>query len=167
MEIDVYKKIRTDSKHQIDLSDPYKLRKLVKDLQDVLETGFLVDHNSLQRFSCYEKTRPNPFGYDLKKGEKLKNKKSFYRKNYLCHKLIRIRKELTFVKRNNKSYRELTLREKEIIQLLVNGCNNPEIAEKLYISRYTVEQHRKNINYKLKIKSFSSLLHYSYAFDLY
>lgn len=166
MELDILDKIKNDSKHQIVLSDPYKLKKLVGELEEAFVTGPSIDYNSLQRFNCYNKNKYNPFGYDQRKGKKLKNKRSFYRRNCLRHKLIRIRKEFNFVKRNIVYYQELTLREKEIIQLLANGNNNPEIAERLFISRCTVEQHRKHINHKLKIRSFPHLMDYCYAFDL-
>ena len=149
------------------LSDPYKLKKLVGKMQQALDTGPYIDFNSLQRFSYSNNNRYNPFGYDIKKGKKKKYKKLLYTSNCLRHKLIRIQKEFKFVKKNLNNYQELTLREKEIIQLLASGYNNPQIAEHLYISRCTVEQHRKNINFKLKIKSFPNLVHFSYAFDLF
>jgi len=148
------------------LSDPYRLKKLVRELEEAFVTGPTIDYNSLQRFTYNNKNKYNPFGYDLRKGEKLKNRSSFYRRNRLRHKLIRIRKEFNFVKNNIVSYQELTLREKEIIQLLAKGNNNPEIAERLFISRCTVEQHRKHINHKLKIRSFPHLMDYCYAFNL-
>jgi len=103
---------------------------------------------------------------DIEKGEKLKALNLNYRRNRLYHKFIRIKKELDFINKNIKNFRAITPREKEIIRLLSNGFNNCEIAEQLFISRYTVEQHRKNINRKLKIKSFPQLILYSYAFDL-
>ncbi|MBC3759869.1 response regulator transcription factor [Hyunsoonleella sp. SJ7] len=45
----------------------------------------------------------------------------------------------------------ITRREKEIIAELIEGLNVPEIAEKLFISAYTVETHKKNIFKKLNI----------------
>ncbi len=63
-------------------------------------------------------------------------------------------------------FKSLTLREKEIIQLLSKGDSNPEIANKLYISRRTVEQHRKNINRKLDVHRLPQVITFAYAFDL-
>lgn len=46
---------------------------------------------------------------------------------------------------------KITRREKEIILELLQGNNVPQIAEKLFISTYTVETHKKNIFKKLNI----------------
>lgn len=47
----------------------------------------------------------------------------------------------------------LTNREAEILQLLKNGFTNQQIADKLFLSIYTIETHRKNIMQKLGLKS--------------
>ena len=104
--------------------------------------------------------------FDSRNIDKLQKTNFKYRRNRLFHKFIRIKKELDFINKNIKNFRAITPREKEVIRLLANGNNNSEIAEQLFISRFTVEQHRKNINRKLKIKSFPHLILYSYAFDL-
>ncbi len=56
---------------------------------------------------------------------------------------------------------ELSLREKEVLQLVALGNSNKEIAEKLFISIHTVISHRKNITEKLGIKSISGLTVYA------
>ena len=48
---------------------------------------------------------------------------------------------------------KLTQREKEIVKLLLDGLSSPEIAEKLFISHRTVENHRANIMNKLKVRN--------------
>ena len=53
----------------------------------------------------------------------------------------------------------LTRREKEILRLLNEGYNGPRIAEKLYLSQYTVETHRKNLMQKFNVHNLQSLLH--------
>ncbi len=45
----------------------------------------------------------------------------------------------------------LTLREKEILSLVAQGLSNREIAEQLFVSRYTVESHIKHIYRKLSV----------------
>lgn len=82
------------------------------------------------------------------------------------HKLNRIKKQEQFKQIHNKHFRDLTKREIEIVTLLANDFNNPQIAEMLFISRYTVEQHRKNINRKLDVNSLVQLYQYALAFDL-
>ncbi|RYY58029.1 MAG: response regulator transcription factor [Chitinophagaceae bacterium] len=52
----------------------------------------------------------------------------------------------------------LTRREKEILQLLHEGLNGPQIAAKLFISHYTVETHRKNLMQKLNASTTQALL---------
>lgn len=52
----------------------------------------------------------------------------------------------------------LTRREKELLSLLEEGLNGPQIAEKLYLSHYTVETHRKNLMQKLNVNSTQQLL---------
>lgn len=47
----------------------------------------------------------------------------------------------------------LTARELEVIQLILSGCSNKEVAAKLAISAETVKVHRRHINAKLNIKS--------------
>lgn len=52
----------------------------------------------------------------------------------------------------------LTRREKELLQLLKDGFNGPQIAEKLFLSHYTIETHRKNLMQKLNVNSLQLLL---------
>lgn len=52
----------------------------------------------------------------------------------------------------------LTRREKEILQLLAEGFNGPQIAEKLFLSPLTVETHRKNLLRKFNAHSVQLLL---------
>ncbi len=52
----------------------------------------------------------------------------------------------------------VTKREKEILQLLASGYNGPQIAEKLFLSPYTVETHRKNLLRKMNVSSLQMLL---------
>ena len=49
-------------------------------------------------------------------------------------------------------------REKEIIQLIAQEYTTDEIAEKLIISKHTIEAHRKNIFFKLQVKNIAGLI---------
>lgn len=55
----------------------------------------------------------------------------------------------------------LSLREIDVLQLIVKGITNKEIADKLNISLNTVLTHRKNITSKLGIKTVSGLTFYA------
>ena len=39
----------------------------------------------------------------------------------------------------------LTKREKEVLELIIEGYSTPQISEKLFIAPSTVESHRRNI----------------------
>jgi DNA-binding NarL/FixJ family response regulator len=53
---------------------------------------------------------------------------------------------------------KLTAREIELIQWLIQGHSAAQIAQKLFISTYTVETHRKNIYAKLNVHSLNELI---------
>ena len=55
----------------------------------------------------------------------------------------------------------LSSRETDVLQLIVKGITNKEIADKLNISLNTVLSHRKNITTKLGIKTVSGLTFYA------
>ena len=55
----------------------------------------------------------------------------------------------------------LSLREREIVKLIAEGKKNKEIADILYISIRTVENHRANIMKKLKLKNTPELVKYA------
>jgi DNA-binding NarL/FixJ family response regulator len=65
------------------------------------------------------------------------------------------------VKMTDASYDTLTRREQEIMVLLAQGLSNRQIAEKLFISPKTVENHRSNILRKLNIHSTIELVRYA------
>ncbi len=52
----------------------------------------------------------------------------------------------------------LTKREKEIVQLISKELTVSEIAEKLFISKLTVESHKKNIFLKLQVNTNAGLV---------
>lgn len=49
-------------------------------------------------------------------------------------------------------------REKEVLQLIVDGFTNPQIADKLFISLHTVDSHRKNLLAKFNVNNTASLI---------
>ena len=55
----------------------------------------------------------------------------------------------------------LTVREKEILQLVSLGMTNQQIAQKLFISSRTIDTHRTNIMHKLGIHDVAHLVRYA------
>ena len=53
---------------------------------------------------------------------------------------------------------KLTSREKQVLQLIVFGNNDKEIASQLYISPHTAMLHRKNLLKKMEVKNTASLV---------
>ncbi len=57
-----------------------------------------------------------------------------------------------------REFAKLTVREKEILKLIASGKTTSHIAEMLYLSKFTVENHRKNLLQKLKVKNVAELI---------
>ncbi|MFQ3579725.1 MAG: response regulator transcription factor [Bacteroidales bacterium] len=87
------------------------------------------------------------------------NDKNYYSEElfqFFTRQLIREEKE----KPNDTSI-EFTRREKEILQLLMEGLSNKEIADVLHISERTVVGHKSNLLSKTNCKSTIGLLSYA------
>ncbi|HBH48043.1 MAG TPA: DNA-binding response regulator [Bacteroidales bacterium] len=64
-------------------------------------------------------------------------------------------------KKSDGTIKKLTTREGEILKLVCQELSTPEIAEKLCISHFTVETHRKNILRKTHTKTIVGLIKYA------
>jgi DNA-binding NarL/FixJ family response regulator len=53
----------------------------------------------------------------------------------------------------------LTRRELDVVNLLVKGQKNSQIASALFISEYTVDNHLKSIYRKMSVKNRTSLVY--------
>jgi len=60
----------------------------------------------------------------------------------------------------------VTEREKEVLKLLGEGCQNKEIADLLYISVKTVEKHRANLMSKLDLHNAAALTAFAFEHGL-
>lgn len=71
----------------------------------------------------------------------------------------------SFLNKNDKSgsydHHQITDREQEILQLIVDGLTSKQIAEKLYISPRTVDTHRANLMEKLELNNIAELVRYA------
>lgn len=52
----------------------------------------------------------------------------------------------------------LTSREKEVLSLIAEGFTNAQIAEKIFVSPYTVDSHRKNLLTKFEVSNTAGLI---------
>lgn len=71
--------------------------------------------------------------------------------------------EKLFKKKGKNNTDVLSTREQEIVRLTILGFTNMQIAEKLFISAKTVENHKANIMQKLNLKSKAELIQYGIA----
>lgn len=68
---------------------------------------------------------------------------------------------------SNKPVQELSTREIEILEFLTEGLNNQDIANKLGLSRYTIEAHLRNIYSKLSVDSRSKAIKIANSMGLF
>jgi len=66
--------------------------------------------------------------------------------------------QVFFETQTSKTKTELTEREKEILQLIVQEKTTKEIAEQLFVSEKTVETHRASIMQKLEVKNIAGMV---------
>ena len=62
---------------------------------------------------------------------------------------------------------KLTLREREVLQLLLDESSNKQIGTSLNISTRTVETHRKNIMLKFEVKNNTGLIKKALSYQLF
>jgi DNA-binding NarL/FixJ family response regulator len=58
---------------------------------------------------------------------------------------------------------QLTKRELEVLELIAQELTNIEISEKLFISRRTVDTHRRNLLQKIGVKNSIGLIRFAYS----
>lgn len=66
--------------------------------------------------------------------------------------------ELTEIIRKGKQAEVLTGRERQVLNMIVAGKSNKEIAQELHISPKTVEKHRGSVMTKLEVHSVAQLM---------
>lgn len=65
---------------------------------------------------------------------------------------------------NKSDLNRLTPREKDILKMISEGCTSEEIAEKLFLSKRTIDSHRGHLIQKLNLKSLPELIKYAINF---
>tara|TARA_B100000768_G_scaffold167690_1_gene171980 strand:+ start:127 stop:777 length:651 start_codon:yes stop_codon:yes gene_type:complete len=92
--------------------------------------------------------------------------KSFDNKKYVNKRLIKNKERVHEEDSFTLKYK-LTLREREVLQLMLNEANNRQIGESLNISTRTVETHRKNIMLKLDVRNNIGLIKKALTYQLF
>lgn len=62
--------------------------------------------------------------------------------------------------------KNITEREMEVLQLIIKGFSNKEIADKLIVSKRTVDKHRSNLMKKLDAKNTADIVRIAYESKL-
>lgn len=68
---------------------------------------------------------------------------------------------------DNKSYvSSLTEREEQLLYLVSTELSNAEIAKKLFLSKNTIDSHKKNLFLKLGVTNSAGLIRRAFELDL-
>ncbi|MEL6559952.1 MAG: helix-turn-helix transcriptional regulator [Bacteroidota bacterium] len=67
----------------------------------------------------------------------------------------------------NEIKQSITKREHQIVSALSQGMNSYEISEKLFISIYTVQTHRKNVMEKTSARNTAHLIRRCFELGLF
>jgi len=111
-------------------------------------SGYVVKESAAERFT---------------QGLEAVSRGEYYLDSSLSHKVVKRlaglpEKESTIT---DARYEALTRREQQVMRLLAEGVSTKEIAERLFISPKTVENHRANIMNKLELHSTMELIRYA------
>jgi DNA-binding NarL/FixJ family response regulator len=92
-----------------------------------------------------------------------------YIDSYISNKVIKsliTKNDVEIAEDNKSAYSKLSLREQHILKLLIDGVPIKDIAEELFISSKTVENHKASIMVKLKCKNMTELIRYAISIGL-
>jgi DNA-binding NarL/FixJ family response regulator len=111
-------------------------------------TGYVVKESASER---------------LLQGLKSVEKGDYYLDSSVSHAVVEnlMKSPLKAAKITDADYSTLTPREQEVMRLLAEGLSSKKVAEKLFISPKTVENHRANIMNKLGLHSTIELVRYA------
>jgi DNA-binding NarL/FixJ family response regulator len=145
---------------------------LTRDIRSLLSETYVVIvsmHSKIDYIT--EAFRAGASGYVVKEsaadrliqGLKAVSRGEYYLDSSLSHKVVK--KLMEFPEKEAKitdaRYDALTPREQQVVRLLAEGISIKEIAERLFISPKTVENHRTNIMSKLELHSAMELIRYA------
>lgn len=140
-----------------------ELCRLIKDQYNHIKVLIISMHNSISIVK--DALTAEADGYMLKNTgqeefvngiERILGDGTYFSQDILPIILNQINKEKLFVNKNPLSHRE-----KEVLELIVQEFTSKEIAEKLHISKQTVDTHRINIMQKTDCKTLVGLIKYA------
>lgn len=68
--------------------------------------------------------------------------------------------------KEKETIESLTTRERDVLKLIAEEYTTQEIADKLFLSKHTVESYRKNLILKLKVRNLAGLTKYAIKLGL-
>ena len=145
---------------------------LTRDLRELLsETKIMIVSMHSKIDYIAEAFQAGATGYVVKEsaserllqGLKSVAKGDYYLDSSVSHAVVEnlMKSPLKAAKITDADYATLTPREQEVMRLLAEGLSSKKVAEKLYISPKTVENHRANIMNKLGLHSTIELIRYA------
>jgi DNA-binding NarL/FixJ family response regulator len=145
---------------------------LTRDLRQLLsETKILIVSMHSKIDYIAEAFQAGATGYVVKEsaserllqGLKSVTKGDYYLDSSVSHSVVEnlMKSPLKAAKITDADYATLTPREQEVMRFLAEGLSSKAVAEKLFISPKTVENHRANIMNKLGLHSTIELVRYA------
>lgn len=127
------------------------------------DLGILALTNIDSVLYVYNMLKSGAFGYLLKTTSQevlIRAIETVHRREVFLEDAMKERLDVFVAKMRRESSLKpaLSMREKDILKLIVNGDTTKEIAEKLYLGFRTVESYRINILLKLDAKNTASLV---------
>jgi DNA-binding NarL/FixJ family response regulator len=145
-----------------------RLQSATAPTRPVVFSGYANDQHLLQV------VRRGAFGYVLKSDPtaellaavRAAGRREYYLSPSLPMTLPEVRAALTADDQVEDRYDRLTLREREVLQLVAEGRTSADVGERLGISKRTVDKHRQNILAKLGLSSAAALIQFALQRDL-
>lgn len=110
--------------------------------------------------------RAGALGYVLKNTGKqelvLGIRKVYEGETYLSEEVSKTLLDGFMRKRDEQPSERMSAREREVLEKIAEGLTTQEIADKLFISKNTVETHRKNLLFKFSAKNTAELVNITF-----
>ena len=147
-----------------------EIRAMSEKTQVVVISMYVDDHSIAEAFQAGARgyvAKGSPESHTLQGIEAVLNGEYFFDTS-VAQGLVNalLDKPIKEMRSNDQAYNRLTVREQEILRLLVEGSEPEEIADILHINHRTVENHRTNLMQKLEIRSTFELIRYAVKIGL-